>query len=466
MGANVADNASYVNAWGVKLTADNVSAGVVTDNVSTAAQATTDKMSISSIIDAFSIDAVMAIVQRLLLLALVIAIQIFAIKQINKLFGKLFRLLPAFGAARFKPIRVKHYQLLNTHQITNIALIALRGVHYLAIAIFLFLTIPLIFGIFPITRSLAVTLWGYVFNPIETIFFSFIFYIPNLFTIAVIVFIARYVLRGMEFISEEIAKGRLVLGGFYPDWAKPTYTLLKYILYAFLAAIIYPYLPGSESAAFKGVSIFAGLLFSLGSSSAIGNIVAGLVITYMRPFKVGDRIKVGDVIGFVVEKSTMVTRIVTHKNEHITMPNTMLVSSSSINYNKAIEADGSMIIYVNMTMGYAVPWRQIHKLLVEAAKRAKYIEKTPEPWVQQLGLEDFYATYQLNAATKCVDILPAVYSELFQNMQDVFIEAGIDLTAQHFFHITQTGEVAIKDGGSVNVKSVIDTVKDVVGSKK
>jgi small-conductance mechanosensitive channel len=202
------------------------------------------------------------------------------------------------------------------------------------------------------------------------------------------------------------------------------------LLYAFTVAIIYPYLPGSDSRIFQGVSVFVGIIFSLGSSSAIGNLIAGLVITYMRPFKIGDRIQIKDITGFVVEKSPIVIRIKTHKNEYVTFPNMIILNSSIINYHTSSDEDEEgLILYADVTMGYTVPWQQVHEILIEAALQTKMVQKNPKPFVLQTALDDFYAKYQINLYTKEVDRVPAIYSELYQNLQNGFKAAGISLTA-------------------------------------
>jgi small-conductance mechanosensitive channel len=176
--------------------------------------------------------------------------------------------------------------------------------------------------------------------------------------------------------------------------------------------------------------VFLGIIFSLGSSSAIGNLVAGMVITYMRPFKIGDRIKINDVTGFVVEKSPIVIRVKTHKNEYVTFPNMMVLGSSIVNYHTSSteDADG-LIIYTEMTMGYDVPWPTVHKLLLDAARKTEHILESPKPYVLQTALDDYYCRYQINAYTKSIDLVPSIYSQLHEHIQDSFTRAGISLTA-------------------------------------
>lgn len=154
---------------------------------------------------------------------------------------------------------------------------------------------------------------GYIWNPIRKIFVDIIDYVPNLFTIVVIWYAVKYLVRMVLYLAREIEAGRLKFNGFYPDWAMPTFHIVRFLLYAFMIAMIYPYLPGSDSGVFQGISVFVGLIVSLGSSTVIGNIIAGLVITYMRPFKMGDRIKLNDTTGDIIEKTPLVTRIRTPK---------------------------------------------------------------------------------------------------------------------------------------------------------
>jgi small-conductance mechanosensitive channel len=297
----------------------------------------------------------------------------------------------------------------------------------------LFIAVPLIFSLFEPTQDLAATLFGYILTPLSRVLYGFIEYIPNLITIIIFIIIARYTVRSLKFFATRIERGRLVIPGFYAEWAQPTFNILRFIIYAFTIAVIYPYLPGSDSRAFQGVSVFVGIVLSLGSSSAIGNLVAGIVLTYMRPFTIGDRIQIQGVVGFVVEKSPIVTRIKTHKNEYVTFPNMMVLSSSITNYHTSTTGDEQgLILNAEITFGYGTPWQKVHELLIEGALKTSSVLKDPKPFVLQLSLEDFYARYQINAYTKDVEHVPAIYSELFENIQNSFRDAGLDMTASHF----------------------------------
>ncbi|MDR2135215.1 MAG: mechanosensitive ion channel family protein [Treponema sp.] len=333
---------------------------------------------------------------------------------------------------RIKPFTIKKLKLLSTKQILNLVVFGIKIIKYIFTVFQLVFTIPLLFILFPGTRDLASTLFGYILTPFKNIVFGAIAYVPNLFTITVIIFVTRYVLRALKFFAVQIEKGKLVISGFYSDWANPTFNILRVLLFAFTVAIIYPYLPGSDSRIFQGVSVLVGVIFSLGSRSALRNLVAGLVITYMRPFKIGDRIKLNDVTGFVVEKTLMVIRLKTHKNEYVTFPNLMILNSSVVNYHTSSDEDEEgLILHATVTFGYSTPWQTVHEILINAALSTPHVLKNPRPFVLQTAMDDFYANYQINCYSKDVDLVPRIYSELYQNIQNGFHAAGLDMTVPH-----------------------------------
>jgi small-conductance mechanosensitive channel len=349
------------------------------------------------------------------------------------IFNKIGKKIEDAAGSRIKPFTIKNIRILTVKQIINVILFLLKIVKYVIIAFQLFITVPIVFSLFPATEQLATTLFGYILTPLKNILLGLVGYVPNFITIVIILLITRYVLRALKFFTNQIAREKLKLPGFYPDWAQPTFNILRVLLYAFMVAIIYPYLPGSESRVFQGVSVFVGIIFSLGSSSAIGNLVAGLVITYMRPFKIGDRIQIQGNIGFVVEKNLMVLRIKTSKNEYITFPNLQVLSASIINYNTSSDEDEEgLILHAEITFNYATSWRLIHEILIDAALKTRRVLKTPKPFVLQTALDDFYARYQINCYSKEIDDMPAIYSELYQNLQDGFAAHGLDMTAPQY----------------------------------
>jgi small-conductance mechanosensitive channel len=330
-------------------------------------------------------------------------------------------------------LSLKKFKIVTSEHVEKFGLRVSKLLKIIVIIVTIYLALPLLFSLFPDTKMWTTTLLAWVLSPARNALNGVISFLPNLFYIIVIVLIFRYVIKGIKYFVDNLEKGEIEIKGLYPDWAQPTFRILKFLLYAFMLVLIFPYLPGSGSDAFKGISVFIGILFSLGSSSAIANMVAGLVITYMRPFKVGDRVKIGDITGDVMEKTMLVTRIRTVKNEDITVPNSTVLLSSTTNYSTNAGPDGSgLIIHTTVTIGYDVPWKDMHQALINAALRTDMVLKKPAPFVLQTSLDDFYVSYQLNAYTREANKQSLIYSLLHQNIQDCCNEAGIEILSPHY----------------------------------
>jgi small-conductance mechanosensitive channel len=323
--------------------------------------------------------------------------------------------------------------------------IVLRGIQTIRWAITLlalYMCLPLLFYVFPDTKDITDTLLNWIISPAKDIARGVLAFLPNLFTIIIVYLTIRFTIKGFGFFFGEIEKGQLNVKGFHSDFAKPTFNIVRFILYAFMLVVIFPYLPGSGSPAFQGVSVFLGILFSLGSSSAINNAIAGLVITYMRPFKIGDRVKIAETVGDVVEKSMLVIKIRSLKNEEITIPNSTVLSSSTINFSTN-SSDPGLIIHSTVTIGYDTPWRNMHAALIKAASTTPGILPKPEPFVLQTSLDDFYVSYQVNAYTNEPNNQLAIYSLLHQNIQDCCTEAGIEIMSPHYRSVRDGSESTI-----------------------
>jgi small-conductance mechanosensitive channel len=277
-------------------------------------------------------------------------------------------------------------------------------------------------------------------TPIRAVVTTVVEYLPNLFFVIVIIGVTYSVLKAVRWFAVEVRKGGITLPGFYPDWADPTHNIVRFLIIAFSVVVLFPYLPGSGSPAFQGVSIFVGVLFSLGSSGAVSNIVAGVLLTYTRAFKVGDRVKIADTMGDVIGRTLLVTRIRTPKNVEITVPNSMVLGSHIINYSSSTE---KLIIHTSVTIGYDVPWKTVHQLLLSAADRTTRVLKEPHPFVLQTSLDDFYVAYELNAYTDAPNTMPATYSELHQNIQDAFNEGGVEILSPHYRGLRDGNQVTI-----------------------
>jgi len=376
--------------------------------------------------------SLLTILKQIGLVLLAIVVQILLIRLVNIFFKrKIDKFIIKQKDIKIKGIKIKDYQFLDSQREIDVFLFISKSIRWFINLLQLYLTVPVLFSIFPPTQRLAETLFGYVLMPLEKIGIAVINYLPNLFAIIVIVIITRYVIKFLRFVATEIATEKLKITGFYPDWAQPTFNIVRFLILAFMFVVIFPYLPGSNSPVFQGVSVFLGIMFTLGSSSVIGNMIAGIVMTYMRPFKIGDRIKIGEIVGTVVEKTPFVTRLRTPKKEFITIPNSSILSSNVLNYNTKAKAEG-LILHTTVTIGYDMPWRDVHKALIDAALKTDKVVHDPSPFVLQTSLDDFYVSYQLNVFTYETRRYSHIYSNLHQNIQDIFNERGIEIMSPHY----------------------------------
>ena len=357
----------------------------------------------------------------------IIIIEYFIFKLLYFFYRRLRIYIRLQRGRRFKGL----FKIIDADREVQFIIIILKLLRFSLFIVCLYLGLLVLFKLFPNTKDLSDQLLDYVISPLKSIVKSIKNYMPDFFTVIVIIIIFKYIRKFIRSITEKIAEGKIVFKGFYADWAFPTYNILSVILFIFMFILIFPYLPKSDSQVFQGVSVFAGLMLSLGSTSVIGNLVAGLVITYMRPFKIGDRIKMGDVSGNVVEKTALVTRIKTPKNELITIPNSNVMSAHTINYTQSAKEYG-LILYTNVTIGYDVPWEKVHELLMEVARCTDNLSKKQKPFILQDSLSDFYVEYQLNVYIKDANLMSKVYSDLRQNAQDVFAKAGVELLSPHY----------------------------------
>lgn len=385
------------------------------------------------------------ILKRAALFLLVLAAQYLLLRFTNYLFKKLRRRIIWLKQHKLKSIKIRDYEFLDTHRQGRVLMFLSTLVRYLVLLIQLMISVPILFAIFPQTENLAMRILSYMLEPVKMIFRSVAEYIPNLFIILVIYYCIKYIIKGLQYIANEIESERLKITGFYPDWAQPTFNIIRFLLYAFMIAMIYPYLPGSNSGVFQGISVFVGLIISLGSSTVIGNIIAGLVITYMRPFKVGDRIQLNDTTGSVIEKTPFVTRIRTPKNEIVTIPNSFIMSSHTTNYSVSARQYG-LIIHSTVTIGYDAPWREVHQLLIDSALATPGVSTDPKPFVLETELSDYYPCYQINAYIRDADKLAQIYSDLHQQIQDHFNEAGIEIMSPHY-HAHRDGNASTIPAG-------------------
>jgi len=305
-----------------------------------------------------------------------------------------------------------------------------------------YLTVTLSF--YSSTREISLTVTRWIFSQLETLGKAGVDYLPNLLVFAVIAVVTYYVVRLIRLIFHQIGKGDLKIHGFYPDWAGPTDKLVRMLVLVLALIVAFPYLPGASSPAFRGITIFVGVLLSLGSSSAVGNAIAGIILTYMRSFLVGDWVQIGDTMGEVIEKTLLVTRILTPKAEIITIPNATVMGGSVKNYSTEAKKAG-VIFYTTASIGFNAPWRTVHQLLISAAQATDHVLRDPAPFVLQRSLDDFYVTYELNAYTDTPREVLNIYSDLHRNIQDRFNEAGVEICSPHFSSLRDGNTIAIPE---------------------
>ena len=378
--------------------------------------------------------ALYALLATAVLVALLIAIA--------RVFKKAVAKIHSYKGTKIRTIRFQSLELLQEDRIEAFLITVAKALRIMFILILLYIYVPLVLSFFPWTRGLSARLIEYFLLPLQKIWAAVSDYLPNIFYIAIIVVLTHFANRFCRFFFTQIEKKTIIIPGFYPEWADASFKIARFLIIAFAAVVAFPYLPGSDSPAFKGISVFLGVLFSLGSTSAVANVVAGVILTYMRAFTLGDRVKIADTVGDVVEKTLLVTRVRTIKNVDITIPNAMVLGSHIVNYSSSAK-DYGLILHTSVTIGYDAPWRTIHELLIEAAKATENILELPAPFVFQTSLDDFYVRYELNAYTEKPSVMAKTYSDLHQNIQEKFNEAGVEIMSPHYAQLRDGNRTAI-----------------------
>ena len=371
---------------------------------------------------------------RLAELLLVFFITFILVWAINRLFDFLKKITLNSEHRFLTSIRIRNYDFIKKPGIVK-ALVKILAILRIVFLLFLLITIiPLIFDIFSSTQYLSKIIVQWISEPIKNVGIAIIGYLPHLFYIVIIAVITRYVLKILRFFALEIERGILKIKGFHPEWAHTTYVLARMMLWVLALVIMFPHLPGSDSDAFKGISIFLGVLISLGSSSAISNAIAGIVISYMRPFQVGDWIKSGEIIGAVIEKNALVTRLKTINNEDITIPNSAILSGATMNFT-SIGKEIGLALNVQVKVRYDYSDNLVEELLIEAALKTNGISPKPHPYIFQISLSELNAVYELNAYTFHPENMYFIKSDLTKNIQSTFRQANIEIFSTQYVEI-------------------------------
>ncbi len=314
----------------------------------------------------------------------------------------------------------------------------------LAIILVLDIYLTYVLGLFPWTRAVSLQLFDYLLAPLRVAGTAFLGYLPKLLFVLFIALVIYLAIRLVAVFFSAIQSGRIVFPDFPSEWADPTNKIVRLLLIAFGVVVAFPYLPASGSPAFTGVSVFMGVLISLASSSSLSNMIAGLVLTYTGAFRLGDRVQIGETYGDILKSSMLATRIRTIKNEEVTIPNSIVLNSSVINFSRKGKTPG-LILHTSVTIGYDAPWRKIHELLIRAATETTGILSEPKPFVWQTALNDFYVTYEINAYTDKPQEINDIYAVLHAKIQDSFFEAGVEIMSPHYTSLRDGNTVAIPE---------------------
>lgn len=376
-------------------------------------------------------------------------LSLFLILIINKIFSGLYQPIENWCYTRLRVIRIFSLEFVLPKRLIQVFMTIARQLRSVAIFLILLTSSIFIFNILPGTRWIPLAIIEQAADFSAVLWGAFVEIVPNILALFMIALITHYTLKFLRFFSDGIKQEKIKISGLHPELIDPTYQLLRFFVVAFAVVAAYPYIPGSESPVFRGLSIFIGFLLSLGSTSLVSNIISGIVLTYTRGLRIGDRVKIGDAVGDVVDRNLLVTRIRTIKNVVITIPNGMVLNNHIINYSSSASERG-LILNTTITIGYDVPWRQVHDLLIRAANATPGILKEPKPFILQTSLDDYYVSYELNAYTKDPTWMAKTYSTLHQNIQDKFTEAKVEIMSPSYAAFRNGNQPTIPEGYSMD----------------
>ncbi|MGW8282218.1 MAG: mechanosensitive ion channel family protein [Gemmatimonadota bacterium] len=324
-------------------------------------------------------------------------------------------------------VRLQNTVLITPHRMRRFLVFGLRIVRFAIVLLLLYVYIPLVLSVIPATRVFAERFMPMVLDPVLGLGLDILGYLPRLLSLVLIIIGVRYFLRLLTFIMEAVGDGEITIPGFDPEWADQTLRLLRIVVVLGTIMLIYPFLPGAGSDLFKGFSLFVGAVFTLGASSSVANVISGVILTYTRSFRLGDRVQIGETFGDVTSRGLFVTRIRTVLNEDVTVPNSVALGGRVVNYSSAKATGTALGVQVSAGIGYEVDWRRVHELMKAAALGTERILSEPEPYVLQDSLDDVSVQYTLVAFTHYPKEMVRTRSALRQNLLDQFNEAGIEI---------------------------------------
>ena len=368
-----------------------------------------------------------------------------SIPAANFTFSRVRMFINKLRDTRFRVVRIQSLEIFTPNQMVGVLVHLINYVRFGFLAALFILFITLVFSLYPQTDGIAQSLLLNINDALLSLWERVLSFIPSFIALIFIALITRLILRLLKFFYNGLQRGKIRFSSIHPEVVEPTYQLLRFLVIAFALVAAFPFIPGSASPMFRGLSIFVGFLISLGSTSLVTNIISGIVLTYSRGLKIGDRVKIGDTFGDVIDRTLLVTRVKTIKNEIITIPNVVVMQNEIINFSAEANTKG-LILHTSVTIGYDEPWRHVQELLLNAARDTRDILQAPEPFVLKTSLDNHYISYELNAFTENPERMIDIYSELHQNILDKFNQASVEIMSPTYF--------AFRDGQDSTIPKV------------
>ncbi len=300
--------------------------------------------------------------------------------------------------------------------------------------------------LFPYTRPWGEQLRGYLVGLLGSMLHGIAHALPGLLTVVIIFVITRSVAHLLDGFFQRVEAQHIRIGWLDEDTARPTRRIVTAVLWLFALVMAYPYLPGAQTDAFKGLSVLVGLMVTIGASSLVGQAASGMILMYSRALRAGEYVKIGDAEGTVVELGLFATRIQTGTGEELILPNAFVVANTTRNFSRGVLGRG-FVLQVTVTIGYSTPWRQVHAMLLEAARRTRGILADPPSYVIQAALSDFYVEYKLvaYAGPEAPAQRAMALNDLNANVQDVFNEYGVQIMSPHYLGDPQHPQIVPKE---------------------
>ncbi len=331
----------------------------------------------------------------------------------------------------FQPFKFRSFELLNIGKQRLFLTGIITCLQILIILLIIYFSLIFTLSILPGTEDVANKLIEFIFLPLKNTFIAVTGYLPRLFTVLITVIIFRYLVSMVKSVFREIDKKKLNIQGFEPHWARTTGSIIVFLLNTLMLIMILPDLPGYKSLAFKGVIAFLGALITIGGSSVIANYMAGIVVTYMNSFRLGDWVKIDNTTGEITEISPFAIKLRTAKMVVVSIPNSRILTTHINNFSSEF-GNQRVLLHTTVSIGYDVSWKTVNELLISAAEKTASLDLSTPPFVRQHKLDDFYVVYELNAYSKEPSKMSGIYSEMHKHILEEFNVAGVEILSPHY----------------------------------